>query len=84
MRRETYWEKALEQTNICINEKSLYPLETKVVTGEFYDKNDFKNRYPDGRMGSVPYLAKSEHGALLLEEAAKVLSKTLKEFDKEK
>ena len=41
MRREIYWEKALEQTNISINENSLYPLETKVVTSEFYDKNDF-------------------------------------------
>ena len=41
MRSEKYWEKALEQTSISINKKSLYPLDTKVVTSEFYDKNDF-------------------------------------------
>ena len=41
MRREKYWEKALEQTILSINKNSLYPLETKVVTREFYDKNDF-------------------------------------------
>jgi len=41
MRRETYWEKALKQTNLSINNNGLYPLETKVVTDEFYDKDDF-------------------------------------------
>ena len=41
MIREKYWEKALEQTNLSINKNSLYPLETKVVTREFYEKNDF-------------------------------------------
>jgi len=41
MRSETYWEKALKQTSLSISKKSLFPLETKVVTEEFYDKNDF-------------------------------------------
>ena len=41
MRIETYWEKALEQTSLSISKNSLYPLKTKVVTREFYDKNDF-------------------------------------------
>ncbi len=41
MRRESYWEKALEQTNLSINKNSLYPLETKVVTTDLYNKNDF-------------------------------------------
>ena len=41
MRSETYWEKALEQTSLSIRNNSLHPLETKVVTGEFYDKSDF-------------------------------------------
>ena len=41
MRREIYWEKALEQTRLSINKNSLYPLETKVITKELYDKNDF-------------------------------------------
>ena len=41
MRNEKYWNKALEQTQICIKNKSLYPLETTVVTKEFYAKKDF-------------------------------------------
>ena len=41
MRSETYWEKALEQTSLSINKNSLYPLDTKVVTRDFYDKSDF-------------------------------------------
>ena len=41
MSRETYWEKALKQTRLSIHKNSLYPLETKVVTREFYEKNDF-------------------------------------------
>ena len=41
MRSETYWEKALEQTSLSINNNSLYPIETKVVTEDFYEKNDF-------------------------------------------
>ena len=41
MRIETYWKKALEQTSLSINENSLYPLETNVVTRKFYDKDDF-------------------------------------------
>ena len=51
--------------------------------GPIYDKNDFMRRYPDGRMGSVPYLAKSEHGALLLEKSSKILSDLLFSFIKE-
>ena len=41
MRSETYWEKALEQTTISIDKNSLYPLETKVVTEDYYNSNDF-------------------------------------------
>ncbi len=41
MRSEKYWKKALEQTSLSINKNSLYPIETKVVTKDFYDKNDF-------------------------------------------
>tara|TARA_B100000941_G_C28458228_1_gene529163 strand:- start:375 stop:1205 length:831 start_codon:yes stop_codon:yes gene_type:complete len=41
MRSEAYWEKALEQTSISIIKNSLYPIETKVVTRDFYEKNDF-------------------------------------------
>ncbi len=41
MRSETYWEKALKQTTVSINKNSLHPLETEVVTKDFYKKNDF-------------------------------------------
>ena len=41
MRSETYWKKALEQSTLSISKNSLHPLETKIVTEEFYDKNDF-------------------------------------------
>ena len=41
MRSERYWKRALEQTNISINKHSLYPLETEVVTSDYYDCNDF-------------------------------------------
>ena len=41
MRSETYWEKALEQTRVSIKKNSLYPLDTKIVTRDFYDNNDF-------------------------------------------
>ena len=41
MRNELYWEKALEQTRVSINNNSLYPLRTKNITKELYDDNDF-------------------------------------------
>ena len=41
MRREKYWEKALEQTSLSIKKNSLHPLETNVITRDYYDKNDF-------------------------------------------
>ncbi len=53
-------------------------------SGPIYDKNDFKKRYPDGRMGSLPHLAKPEHGELLLEKSANIISKYLFDFIKEK
>ena len=60
------------------------PLPPPAPSGPIYDKNDFKSRYPDGRMGSVPYLAKKEHGKLLLELSTKILSEALIAFNKEK
>ena len=41
MRREAYWEKAIEQTRISIKKNRLYPLETTILTKDFYKKNDF-------------------------------------------
>ena len=47
MRSEKYWKKALYQTQISINKNSLFPLETTVVTREYYDNNDFLIRKLD-------------------------------------
>ena len=41
MRSEKYWEKALKQTQLSINENCLCPLETTVITKDLYSKNDF-------------------------------------------
>ena len=41
MRNEKYWKKALEQTCVSIKRNSLHPIETQVVTTDFYDKHDF-------------------------------------------
>ena len=41
MRSEKYWEKALDQTHLAINNNGLFPLNTTLVTKEHYDKNDF-------------------------------------------
>ena len=48
--------------------------------GPIYGAEDFRKRYPDGRMGSHPDLAKAEHGKLLLDKAASALSKELSNF----
>lgn len=68
-------------------EKSLIlknkPLPPPSPSGPIYDKNDFKKRYPDGRMGSLPHLAKTKHGELLLNKASEILSKALIEFKNE-
>ena len=44
-------------------------------SGPIFGPEDFKDRYPDGRMGSDPYLADPEHGQLLVEKAATALTK---------
>ena len=48
--------------------------------GPINGPDDFRLRYPDGRMGSDPFLAKSEHGETLLHTAATALSKDLFNF----
>ena len=56
------------------------PLSEPPPAGPIHGPEDFRRRHPDGRMGSDPYLAQAEHGALLLEKAALALSKDLQNF----
>ena len=41
MSLEIYWKKALAQTRLSIDDKSLYPLKTSIITRDLYQKNDF-------------------------------------------
>ncbi len=41
MKKELYWEKALQKTKISINSKSLFPLKTIDITKNLYKGNDF-------------------------------------------
>ena len=41
MSLEIYWKKALDQTRLSIDDKSLYPLKTDIITSDLYQKNDF-------------------------------------------
>lgn len=57
------------------------PLAPEVASGhKIYGAADFRQRYPDGRMGSNPALATPEHGKQLYELAVKELSNTYLEF----
>ena len=49
-------------------------------SGPIYDYKDFRQRYPDGRMGSDPFLAKESHGEIFLDKASKALSEDLLDF----
>ncbi len=55
-------------------------LEEPSPSGPIYGPIDFRKRYPDGRMGSDPYLARPHHGASFLQKAACALSKDLTNF----
>ena len=41
MSLELYWKKALDQTRLSIDDESLYPLKTTIITSDLYQKNDF-------------------------------------------
>ena len=41
MSLEIYWKKALEQTRLSIDDESLYPLKTSIITRDLYEKEDF-------------------------------------------
>ncbi|MGL4619379.1 creatininase family protein [Chroococcidiopsis sp.] len=57
------------------------PLSPEVGRGyKIYGAEDFRRRYPDGRMGSDPALATPEHGKQFYELAVKELSHTYLEF----
>ncbi len=57
------------------------PLSSEVATGhKIYSAIDFRQRYPDGRMGSNPALAKPEHGKQFYDLAVKELSNNYLEF----
>jgi len=47
MKKEVYWEKALQKTKISINSKSLFPLRTTNITSNIYKGNDFVIRELD-------------------------------------
>ena len=61
-----------------------YALPSPAPAGPIYDYEDFRRRYPDGRMGSDPFLAKASHGKTLLNKAANALSQELIDFLKQK
>ncbi|CEJ43152.1 creatininase family protein [Umezakia ovalisporum] len=62
----------------AIKQASLSP---KVPSGHrIYSATDFRNHYPDGRMGSNPGLAKPEHGKQFYDLAVKELSNGYLEF----
>lgn len=57
------------------------PLSTDVGSGhKIYGAADFRQRYPDGRMGSNPALATPEHGKQFYDLAVKELSNGYLEF----
>lgn len=57
------------------------PLSEQVASGHpIYGATDFRNHYPDGRMGSNPALATPEHGKQFYELAVKELSNGYLEF----
>ncbi|MFN7523474.1 MAG: creatininase family protein, partial [Aphanizomenon sp.] len=50
---------------------------------KIYSSVDFRLRYPDGRMGSNPDLATTEHGKQFYDLAVEELSQGYREFMKE-
>jgi len=57
------------------------PLTPEVApTGEFFDAADFRNKFPDGRIGSSPQLASVEAGKRFCKLAAQTLSADYQNF----
>ena len=59
------------------------PLPVSAPSGPIYGPEDFRLRYPDGRMGSEPFLASAQDGKILLEKAVSELSNELSIFLKD-
>ncbi len=57
-----------------------HKLPAAAPAGPIHGFEDFRKRYPDGRMGSDPFLAHPDHGANLLEKASEDLSIDLIRF----
>ena len=58
------------------------PLPDPAPAGPIHGPDDFRQRHPDGRMGSHPSLATAAHGTSLLDTAAAALSEDLRSFPK--
>ncbi|MEB3317671.1 MAG: creatininase family protein [Cyanobacteriota bacterium] len=56
------------------------PLPEPAPAGPIHGPEDFRQRHPDGRMGSDPFLAQADHGQRLLDLAATSLSEDLRTF----
>ena len=56
------------------------PLPDPAPAGPIHGPDDFRQRHPDGRMGSHPSLATAAHGTSLLDTAAAALSEDLRSF----
>jgi len=52
----------------------------KVETVWPLNKEEFKKRYPDGRMNSAPWLSKEKYGKLILEEAVRAVEERIREI----
>jgi creatinine amidohydrolase len=56
------------------------PLPEPAPAGPIHGPEDFRQRHPDGRMGSDPFLAQADHGERFLDLAAAALSEDLLAF----
>ncbi len=57
------------------------PLDPPVApTGPIFDARDFRRRFPDGRIGSNPALARVEHGARFREVAVQAIAEDFRRF----
>ena len=58
MSKEIYWQKALDQTLLSINDDSLFPLKTNIVTSDLYENHDFIIR----RLDTTKFYKKKIYG----------------------